>query len=140
MRWPGRFEIIEILERIFILDAAHTPLAAKLLAQSLRAYSFQAELVGIFGISSDKDANKILGHFPEKFIRLIATQSTHPRAMDSQSLEKIIVENGLDGDSSENSKAALEKVMGISKKRHPILVFGSVFLVEEFRKLLMKTK
>ena len=137
VRWPGRFEMIEAFERIFILDAAHTPLAAKMLSLSLEDYFPNLGLIGIFGISNDKDPEKILAHFPGRFSKLIATQSAHPRAMEKRSLKKIIVDNGIDGDHAISSLSAIKKALEKSEKGDPILVFGSVFLIEELRAILI---
>jgi dihydrofolate synthase/folylpolyglutamate synthase len=135
-KWPGRFELIE-QDRSFILDAAHTPEAGKSLALSLQDYLGEEKITAIIGLSNDKNANEILQPIKGALQTIVFTQSRHPRAKKSEVLANELAAKEYEQYITTTSREALKKAIEKSAEGSTILVFGSVFLVEEIRKILM---
>ena len=135
-KWPGRFEIIQ-LDRTFILDAAHTPEAGKSLARSLKNHLDDEKIISIAGFSSDKNVDKIIDPLTDFLQTIILTRSQHPRALKSLDLAKSIVSNEIEIILTISSQEGIEEARNRSLPGSTILVFGSVFLVEEIRKILL---
>ena len=58
-QWPGRFSVIH-RSPLFIVDGAHNPGAAEMLAESVRRYFNGKKIFYIIGMFKDKDYNKVL--------------------------------------------------------------------------------
>ena len=57
---PGRFEVVRRGERVWVLDAAHNPAAARFLAERLRARFGGRPLAAVVGCMAEKDAAGIV--------------------------------------------------------------------------------
>jgi len=135
--WPGRFEIMNGDMQI-VLDAAHTPAAGLRLAEALEDYFPEKELVGLVGISGDKDAAALLAPIGNRFRGIVATQSEHPRAMKAERLAEDINNAGLQAIGIADPAQALKKAEEMLSADDVLVVFGSVFLVEQVRNLERK--
>lgn len=127
-RWPGRFEVHQ--EPLVVLDAAHSPAAALALRTALDDYFPGRSLVMILGVSSDKDLAGIIEPLRARISHVIATQSTHPRAMPAGDLRERLAQIGIDAEAEADAAKASKKAMSLVKENEVILVCGSVFLVE----------
>ncbi len=87
VNWKGRLEILKE-KPLFIIDGAHNPEGAKILAENLNYFNFD-RLIIIFSIMSDKNIEKIF----EKLIPLsdivILTKTHMDRALSVENMEKI---------------------------------------------------
>ena len=72
-----------------IVDSAHNRDSAQRLAQALEDYLPGRPVVLIFGASEDKDIEGMFAELMPRVSMLIATQSTHPRAMPADRLVEI---------------------------------------------------
>jgi dihydrofolate synthase/folylpolyglutamate synthase len=75
-----------------LVDAAHNPAGAQVLAEAVReAFTF-TRLVGVVGILADKDAEGILGALEPVLDEVVVTRSSSPRALDVEELAAVAAE------------------------------------------------
>jgi dihydrofolate synthase/folylpolyglutamate synthase len=88
---PGRLEVVRRSPTVLI-DAAHNPAGAQVLADSLEeAFGFST-LIGVVAVLEDKDAEGILGALEPVFSEIAITRTSSPRAMDPDELGEIAVD------------------------------------------------
>lgn len=134
-RWPGRFELLQKNPPI-VLDAAHSPAAARALRQALDEYFPDLPITLVLGVSADKDLEGLLAPLGERIAFAIATQSAHPRAMPAIQLAERLIALGVAAAAEPEAAKALQAAKAQSQKSGVILVAGSVFLVEQVRAII----
>ncbi len=130
-RWPGRFEVLRA-EPPVVIDAAHSPHAARALAAALDEFFPGRKVTLLLGVSADKDMSGILQPLAPFVDQIIATQSSHPRAMPAADLQHQLLALGRSAAADPDSVIALTKALDIAGD-DVLLVCGSVFLVEQVR-------
>ncbi len=133
-RWPGRMELLS-REPLLLVDCAHNPYSAKVLARSLQSWFPDRQWVLIYGASNDKDMEGMLAHLLPMARRVIVTRSHHPRAASPSRLADFCADLGCGAEIAINPKRALEAALR-HLRYHPswgILVTGSIFLVADVR-------
>ena len=94
MTTPGRLEVVAHNPTVLV-DAAHNPAGANVLAQALTdAFSFD-EVVGIVSILADKEIEGILKGLRPVMDRVVFTANTSGRAVPAPELASIAVALGL---------------------------------------------
>ncbi len=128
--WPGRFELLQRCPS-FLLDIAHNPDAITALLQSLDESSVHPELL-IFGALRDKPIAQMLTLLRSRFDRVVLATPPIPRAFEAGQW-------ALPGDFVAPS---IEQAIGRAEATVPghatVLVTGSLFVVAEIRRLLLK--
>lgn len=132
VRWPGRFEHIQVNDQDIVLDGAHTPAAAQALVETWRAQIGTAAAAVIVGMGSDKDIATFVTELRPLTSRLIATRATSPRAASPEAIAAIAAELGFVVQIAPDVSAALRLVGAES----PLLVTGSLFVAGEVREAL----
>jgi dihydrofolate synthase/folylpolyglutamate synthase len=85
---PGRLEVVRRSPTVLV-DAAHNPSGAQVLADSLEeAFGF-SRLVGVVAVLEDKDAEGILGALEPVLEEVVITRTSSPRAMEPDELTEI---------------------------------------------------
>ncbi|MFG2191628.1 bifunctional folylpolyglutamate synthase/dihydrofolate synthase [Streptomyces sp. NPDC048639] len=139
---PGRLEVVRKSPPV-LLDAAHNPGGAQAAVAAIgEAFGF-SRLVGVVGMSGDKDVKGFLEAFEPLFAEVVVTRNSSHRAMDVDELaalavevfgeERVQVEPRLDD--------ALEVAVTLAEEEGEfsgggVLVTGSVITVGEARLLL----
>lgn len=85
---PGRLEIVRRSPTV-IVDAAHNPHGAAVLAEALKDSFTFSHLVGVVSIFKDKDVVGILEALEPALDEVVVTRSTSPRAMRPDRLGEI---------------------------------------------------
>lgn len=85
---PGRLEIVRRSPTV-IVDAAHNPHGAAVLAEALKDSFTFGRLVGVVSIFTDKDVVGILEALEPALDEVVITRSTSPRAMRPSRLGEI---------------------------------------------------
>ena len=141
---PGRCEIVH-RDPTVILDAAHNPHGARALAETLEGEFTFDEVIGVIAIFGDKDAEGLLKALEPILNSVIVTQSSSPRAMPVEELEKIAVSIfGKDRvfpvtSLSDALDRAVEKAKRpLSDESVGVVIAGSVVTVGESRTYLRK--
>jgi dihydrofolate synthase/folylpolyglutamate synthase len=141
---PGRCEIVH-RDPTVILDAAHNPHGARALAETLECEFTFDEVIGVVAIFGDKDAAGVLKELEPILNSVIVTQSSSPRAMPVEELEKVAV--SIFGNDRVFPVASLGAALdrAVEKVKRPltdesvgVVVAGSVVTVGESRTYLRK--
>lgn len=141
---PGRMEVVRRSPTV-VLDAAHNPAGARATAEGVSEVFDFSRLIGVVGMSGDKNVRGLLEAFEPIFAEVVITQNSSHRAMDADALaalavevfgeERVQVEPRLDD--------ALEAAITLAEEEGEyagggVLVTGSVITVGEARLLLGK--
>ncbi|SAL74454.1 bifunctional tetrahydrofolate synthase/dihydrofolate synthase [Caballeronia telluris] len=130
----GRFQVLPGKPQI-ILDVAHNPHAAAVLAQNLGNMGFFPYTYAVFGAMGDKDVEGIVKQLKGEIDHWNVTSLPTPRAASTEALEAALREAGVeDGpDSSvtrfETPVEAFQDAIKRASENDRILVFGSFYTV-----------
>lgn len=129
VNWPGRFERFPATDRPeIILDGAHNPHAAEVLAATWRQRFGEAQATLIFSAVSSKDIGGILAVLAPLAERIHLCPVDTPRAVSASDLAASLPENTPPHRTFETFQAALDASL---PHPAPILIAGSLFLVGE---------
>jgi dihydrofolate synthase / folylpolyglutamate synthase len=139
---PGRLEVVRRGPTV-LLDAAHNPAGARVLARALvEDFSFD-RLVGVVAVLGDKDAAGLLAELEPVLSQVVITRSSSPRALDPDTLGAVAADIfGPDRVSvAPRLPDALEEAIGLAEEGGAlsgcgVLVTGSVVTVGEARTML----
>ncbi len=129
LRLDGRMQELESGAR-WLLDVAHNPAAASVLADTLRAESHSARTVVIIGMLNDKDVRGVVAPLADQVDHWIAVTADSPRAIDAGELARqvanttnaaCLVAGSLD--------AAISHAQELTRPDDRVLVTGSFYLV-----------
>ncbi|MFL6194753.1 MAG: bifunctional folylpolyglutamate synthase/dihydrofolate synthase [Thermoanaerobaculia bacterium] len=129
-RWPGRLEAIELPGgRRLLLDAAHNPAGAAVLAEFLDRLGRPVDL--LFGVLEDKDYEDMLAILAPRAGRIVLTTPASPRAKDPQELKTLLGDRT--GVIVEPDPAhALDRALALGGEI--LVACGSIYLIGEVRK------
>ena len=130
--WPGRMEILNEDPRL-VVDCAHNPYSAKVLAESLRTWFPDTSWILIYGASTDKDIAGMLEALLPLSKHVIVTRSYHPRAAAPYVLADLCADLGHGAEIAVNPKRALEQASYRLRSGWGIIATGSIFLVADVR-------
>jgi dihydrofolate synthase/folylpolyglutamate synthase len=138
---PGRLEIVRRSPTVLV-DAAHNPAGAMVLAEAIEdAFTF-TRLVGVVAILADKDAYGILAALEPVLEEVVVTRSSSPRSTLPEDLAEIAGE--VFGEHrvtiAQRADEAIDVAAGIAEADGApgtgVLVTGSITLVADVRTLL----
>ena len=130
VRWPGRFQVVS--RRPFIvLDGAHDDIGARALAQAIESLLGGQRLLLVFGTGQDKDAKAIAGHLCPLAEQVIVTQSSSPRAVPAEELQRVVFHHSKHTSAITPVSEAVRKAMDLAKRDDAIVVTGSLYVVGE---------
>lgn len=135
--WPGRLERIQQQPDI-ILDGAHNPNGAEALRKALDKYYPGKQVHFVFGMMGDKDMSgviKLLIHADDVVYTVRADQGS--RAASAADLAKLVGGNAMPEDSLAE---AYGKALQGAGKDGIVCVCGSLYLVGEFKKMLLEQR
>ena len=129
---PGRFQVLPGKPQI-VLDVAHNPEAAAVLASNLGDSGYAPETIGVLGMLKDKDIAGVVRAMARRITRWHLATLPGPRGVDSRLLAGIFLELKIktpvtEHDSVAEALAAARKEAGENDK---IVVFGSFLTVAD---------
>jgi len=128
VKWPGRFERFPAEGRPeIILDGAHNPHAAKVLAETWQQVFGDKKATLLFSAVSSKDISGILSLLTPLAERILLCPVDTPRAVPTSELAAALPE-GTTATEYPTFDEALEASLAFQE---PVLVAGSLFLVGE---------
>ncbi|MBN1824478.1 MAG: bifunctional folylpolyglutamate synthase/dihydrofolate synthase, partial [Endomicrobiales bacterium] len=136
--WPGRFEILKRgRKKPIILDGAHNPDAARTLVETLKQSPWgKQKITVVFGALADKDYKKMISVLAPVTGSVISVPVNSARSVDPVKLkeewQKHIMPEFVDVSKS------LREVLEDLKNGEAVLVTGSLYLVGEALKILIK--
>ena len=135
-RWKGRLEILK-RNPTFLIDGAHNLQGVKTLAESLKMFKYKRLILGI-GILKDKDVEHMVEILAPLADEIVITQVNMPRRMESESLEKIIKKYNEKTFIEKDIEKAIDKTYELANEEDLIVFAGSLYLIGDVRKALLK--
>jgi dihydrofolate synthase/folylpolyglutamate synthase len=134
VRWPGRFERLDVNGVRVILDAAHNPESAEALRRTIDAEVGwdAARTALVFGALADKAWPEMLG-----LIAPVAGRRYYaePKGRAPAVLAELVV--AAPGESVAEPREAIRRALAASAAGDTVLVTGSIYLVGEVRAALL---
>jgi dihydrofolate synthase/folylpolyglutamate synthase len=127
---PGRFQVLPGRPQV-VLDVAHNPEAAAVLAANLGDSGYAPETIAVFGMLKDKDIAGVVRAVAPRITRWHLATLPGPRGADSIHLRKIILEEKIQDPVYEHGSVAeaLAAARGEAAGNDKIVVFGSFLTV-----------
>jgi len=132
--WPGRFQIVKRGDQTIVLDGAHNPAGAEMLANALEQYFAGQEITLVLGAMQDKDFQSICATLAPLGKRIVVTRVGSERAAAPVAL--------LDCCQKANAKAQVQAVDtladALNSTQHDkiVVVTGSLHFIGEAMELL----
>jgi dihydrofolate synthase/folylpolyglutamate synthase len=130
VRWPGRFEQLQYAGREVILDGAHNPQGAAVLAETWREQFRDRKASLLFSAVAAKDVRGILDRIAPLASTIHICPVDTPRAVAPEELAAALPEGAPPHVCHASFDAAFDAAM---KEEGTILIAGSLFLVGEAR-------
>lgn len=130
---PGRFQIVETRPRTVILDIAHNPGSARVLAENLRSMPCRGKTHAVFSVLSDKDVLGIFQAMREVVDVWHLLELNTGRALRLDVLKDCAHEvvSGKPIHAYVSTHSALDGATASASADDRIVVFGSVVMVAE---------
>ena len=125
---PGRFQVLPGRPQV-ILDVAHNPQAAKVLAQNLAASGFAPETIAVCGMLRDKDIGGVLRELASRVTRWHLASLPGARGAAANELAGHLASRNVECFSS--PREAFAAALGRASENDKIVVFGSFLTVGE---------
>jgi dihydrofolate synthase / folylpolyglutamate synthase len=129
--WPGRLEVVREKPRI-LLDAAHNPHGAKVLASYLRAHHADTRKILVFGVMKDKNFASMLRELAPLADEILLTRPRIDRAALPEELIPFAQNATVTGTIGE----ALQRAREITEDGDLIIITGSFYTIGEARTLI----
>jgi dihydrofolate synthase/folylpolyglutamate synthase len=125
VEWPARFQF---WDKRTVIDGAHNPAAAKLLATAWREVFGDERATLILAILADKDLRAICEALVPISDRILLPRIRTERAVDPAELQKVFVDLGRESEITSTFAGALGKA---HERSSPILITGSLHFAGE---------
>ena len=138
--WDGRFTVL-CKEPLLIVDGAHNPAAADMLAASIEHYFKGKHLIYIMGVFADKDYKSVIrktAHFADKIFTIQTPDNV--RALPAEELAEAVREHNLNAEAKHSIREAVEEAFAIAKPEDVILAFGSLSFIGEMTDIVEEHK
>ena len=132
--WGGRFTVLH-KNPLFIVDGAHNPGAADMLAASISRYFEGRNIYYIMGVFRDKDYRTVIQK-THSYAKKILTRETpdNPRALPAAELAAAVREYHPDVEETDSISAAVDRAYELAGPEDVILAFGSLSFIGELTK------
>jgi dihydrofolate synthase/folylpolyglutamate synthase len=131
----GRFQVLPGRPQV-ILDVAHNPQAAQVLAENLAGSGFAPETIAVCGMLRDKDIGGVLGVLAPRITRWHMASLPGPRGASAQELARHVA----GAECFASPAAAFEAARSRASENDKIVVFGSFLTVGEVLEWLKNNK
>lgn len=141
-RWPGRMEVLRLpMEPPILLDGAHNPQGAEILARALDEHrgTITPPLHFVFGVLADKDAAGMIDALAPRAASMVITRPGSPRARPpAEVLAMLEPVARARAEIVEGVEAALRVARARARDEGGwVVVAGSLYLVGDARALLL---
>ena len=129
---PGRFQVLPGRPQL-ILDVAHNPQAAAVLAGNLAASGFASDTHAVFGMLRDKDISGVVREIAPRITRWHLASLGGPRGASAAELAAILAREGVRTPIGQHASvaSAYAAAKEAAHENDKILVFGSFLTVAE---------
>lgn len=126
--WPGRLQLLQEAPAV-VADGAHTPEAARRLAETLRALHPGGRLWLVVGATADKDVSAVLAPLLPDAAGIFATQADHPRAASAAEIVATAAALGHEAQGYGDVCSALRAALAVAAPEDLVVATGSLFVV-----------
>ena len=134
-KWQGRFEMLS-REPLIIFDGAHNPQGIEAAVESVKLYFKDERICLVTGVLRDKDYTYIASKLAEVAKCAFTFTPDSPRALDASEYATVLQGAGIEAQSSESIKFAIEKAkLYATANNCPIICAGSLYAYAELIKL-----
>ena len=136
--WPGRFALLGT-KPDFVVDGAHNPAAADMLAASIERYFKDRRIIYIMGMFRDKDYRSVIQK-TEKYADTILTIAApdNPRALSPEELAAAVREFHTDVRPFDDIEAAVAEAYRLAGSEDVIIAFGSLAFLGDLTEIIKK--
>jgi len=129
---PGRFQVLPGRPQV-VLDVAHNPEAAAVLAANLGDSGYAPETIAVFGMLRDKDIAGVVRAMAPRITRWHLATLPGPRGAQAELLRKILVQEKIQAPVRAHATvgAALAAAKNEAGESDKIVVFGSFLTVAD---------
>jgi dihydrofolate synthase/folylpolyglutamate synthase len=129
---PGRFQVLPGRPQV-VLDVAHNPQAAAVLAENLGASGFAPQTIAVLGMLADKDIAGVVRALAPRVTRWHLATLGGPRGASARQLAAALQAAGVTAPAAEHASVAvaLAAAQDEAGEGDKILAFGSFFTVAE---------
>ncbi len=128
--WPGRIQVVSN-KPLLVVDGAHNPGAAKVLAKTVKKNFTYDRLILVLGVMKDKDIKSIIGALITLADYVICSSPEYFRSAAPEDLYEIVSDQGIKAEIIRALPKAINRAKKIAEKSDMILVTGSLFTVGE---------
>jgi dihydrofolate synthase/folylpolyglutamate synthase len=138
---PGRFQVLPGRPQV-ILDVAHNPEAAQVLAENLGGAGYAADTIAVFGMLRDKDIAGVALQLAPRVTRWHLGTLAGPRGMHAGELARILSTAGIRAPMIAHGGVAdaLAAARGEAGENDKIVAFGSFLTVADVMQALAATR
>ena len=130
VRLPGRFQRIASSRGFeWLLDVAHNPDSATVLAANLERFPVPGRTIAVCGMLADKDVEAVLGLLDPAIDLWIAAGTDGPRALDDASLAARASSVGVTMQPGGAVATAMQAAAAMARAGDRVVVFGSFHTV-----------
>jgi dihydrofolate synthase/folylpolyglutamate synthase len=144
VRWPARLERVETPAGEVLLDCAHNPEGAEVLAAALPAIARERRAVLVLSVVAGKDLGGLLRPLLPLFPEVIATRSRNPRALPPGELVAAVEAFSHAAGTMaprthviDDARDAIAESRRLAGSTGLVVVAGSIFLAAEARAALL---
>ena len=137
--WPGRFEKVGHHPEIF-LDGAHNPAGARALQRLVRRLLKGRRIILIYGAMRDKAIRRVFAFLAPFADRVIFTRPLTRRAASPEEVFCLVGEPACPSFLAQSLPHALKLARRMASPHSTILITGSLYLVGEARKFLLRVQ
>ncbi len=138
--WNGRFTVL-CRKPLFVVDGAHNPAAADMMAASIERYFKGKRLIYIMGVFGDKDYRSVIEKTASYADKILTIQTPdNDRALPAAKLAETVREFHKDVQPQESIQQAVENAFMLAGKEDVILAFGSLSFIGEMTEVVEKEK
>ena len=129
---PGRFQVLPGAPAV-VLDVAHNPQAAAVLAENLRDMGAFARTRGVIGMLQDKDIDAVCAALAGRIDDWYVASLGGPRGASAERLAQAVERSGAGGTISrfDSPRLALAEALSKAGRNDRIVVFGSFLTVAD---------
>jgi dihydrofolate synthase/folylpolyglutamate synthase len=139
VRMPGRLEALAG-RPLVVLDGAHNPAGMTAMAAALPEVVGRRRPVAVVSALGDKDVTAMIGALAGACRAVVATRSSHPRAVDPRSIVRLAEAEGIRAAAVEPPLRAVERARRWAGGRGAVLVCGSLYLLADLRRRLVRER
>jgi dihydrofolate synthase / folylpolyglutamate synthase len=131
VEWSGRLQVLPG-RPVRLLDVAHNPHAAKVLANALGDMGYHPRTVAVFGMLNDKDAAGVIQAMLHRIDEWVLTDTAGTRGRSASSLQELLLTQGVKAkhiSTYADATAAYVAAQQNLQEADRMVVFGSFSLV-----------